>query len=140
MTEYAQFLKDLFAQRNAGRRTRLAEEMAVMGELPARRMESAKREQVKVDSGRLTILTIIRMAGSRATGRCNKMCLRQANSFELRWGCWREDQPAHLPDATGALQQIDSGPSIDRNRNMPCAADIRSEEHTSELQSPCNLV
>src|ERR1700738_2762556 len=53
MTEYAQFLKDLFAQRNAGRRARLAEEMAVMGELPARRMESAKRERVKVDSGSL---------------------------------------------------------------------------------------
>jgi hypothetical protein len=53
MTEYAQFLKDLFAQRNAGRRARLAEEMAVMGELPARRMESAKREQVRVDSGSL---------------------------------------------------------------------------------------
>ena len=53
MTEYAQFLKDLFAQRKAGRRARLAEEMAVMGELPARRMESAKREQVKVDSGSL---------------------------------------------------------------------------------------
>ena len=53
MTEYAQFLKDLFAQRNAGRRARLAEETAVMGELPARRMESAKREQVKVDSGSL---------------------------------------------------------------------------------------
>ena len=46
-------LKDLFAQRNAGRRARLAEEMAVMRELPARRMESAKREQVKVDSGSL---------------------------------------------------------------------------------------
>jgi hypothetical protein len=53
MADYAQFLKDLFAQRNAGRRTRLAEEMAVMRELPARRMESAKREQVKVDSGSL---------------------------------------------------------------------------------------
>jgi len=51
--EYAQFLKDLFVQRNAGRRERLAEEMAVMRELPARRMESAKREQVKVDSGSL---------------------------------------------------------------------------------------
>ena len=51
--EYAQFLKDLFAQRNAGRRARLAEEMAVMRELPARRMESAKREQVRVDSGSL---------------------------------------------------------------------------------------
>jgi hypothetical protein len=53
LAEYAQFLKDLFAQRNAGRRTRLAEEMAVMRELPARRMESVKREQVKVDSGSL---------------------------------------------------------------------------------------
>src|SRR5689334_5420182 len=53
LTEYAQFLKDLFTQRNAGRRARLAEEMAVMRELPARRMESAKREQVKVDSGSL---------------------------------------------------------------------------------------
>ena len=51
--EYAQFLRDLFAQRNAGRRARLAEEMAVMRELPARRMESAKREQVRVDSGSL---------------------------------------------------------------------------------------
>jgi hypothetical protein len=53
LAEYAQFLKDLFARRNAGRRARLAEELAVMGELPARRMESAKREQVKVDSGSL---------------------------------------------------------------------------------------
>jgi hypothetical protein len=53
MAEYAQFLKDLFSQRNAGRRARLAEELAVMRELPARRMESAKRERVKVDSGSL---------------------------------------------------------------------------------------
>jgi hypothetical protein len=53
LAEYAQFLKDLFTQRNAGRRARLAEEMAVMRQLPARRMESAKREQVKVDSGSL---------------------------------------------------------------------------------------
>ena len=53
LTEYAQFLKDLFTQRNAGRRARLAEELAVMGELPARRMESSKRERVKVDSGSL---------------------------------------------------------------------------------------
>jgi hypothetical protein len=53
MAEYTQFLKDLFAQRNAGRRARLAEEIAVMRELPARRMESAKRERVKVDSGSL---------------------------------------------------------------------------------------
>jgi len=53
MAEYTQFLKHLFGQRNAGRRARLAEELAVMRELPARRMESAKRERVKVDSGSL---------------------------------------------------------------------------------------
>src|SRR5262249_56383179 len=51
--EYAQFVKNLLAQRNAGRRQRLVEELAVMRELPARRMESAKRERVKVDSGSL---------------------------------------------------------------------------------------
>jgi hypothetical protein len=43
----------MFDRLNAGRRQRLAEEMAVMRELPERRMESAKREQVKVDSGSL---------------------------------------------------------------------------------------
>ena len=51
--EYAQFLKNLLGQRNAGRRQRLIEELAVMRELPARRMESAKRERVRVDSGSL---------------------------------------------------------------------------------------
>jgi hypothetical protein len=51
--EYAKFLKDLLTQRNAGRRQRLAEDLAVMRELPARRMESAKRERVRVDSGSL---------------------------------------------------------------------------------------
>jgi hypothetical protein len=53
MAEYTQFLKSLFAQRNAGRWQRLAEELAVMRELPERRMESAKRERVTVDSGSL---------------------------------------------------------------------------------------
>jgi len=50
---YSQWLKDLFAQRNAGRKARLAEELAVMRELPPRRMESVRRERVKVDSGSL---------------------------------------------------------------------------------------
>jgi len=51
--EYAEFVKQLMAQRNMGRRQRLAEELKVMRELPARRMESAKREMVTVDSGSL---------------------------------------------------------------------------------------
>src|SRR5271155_3472987 len=50
---YRSFLQALFARLNAGRRQRLTEEMAVMRELPERRMESAKRERVKVDSGSL---------------------------------------------------------------------------------------
>jgi len=50
---YRSFLQALFARLNAGRRQRLAEEMAAMRELPERRMESAKRERVKVDSGSL---------------------------------------------------------------------------------------
>ena len=43
----------LFARLNAGRSQRLAEEMALMHELPERRIESAKRERVRVDSGSL---------------------------------------------------------------------------------------
>jgi len=51
--EYRRFLAAMFERLNAGRRQRLAEEMAVMRELPERRMESARREQVKVDFGSL---------------------------------------------------------------------------------------
>jgi len=50
---YKSFLAAMLERLNAGRRQRLAEEMAVMRELPERRIESAKREQVKVDSGSL---------------------------------------------------------------------------------------
>lgn len=50
---YIQFLKDLFGRLNAGRKHRLVEEMAVMRELPERRLESYKRERVKVDCGSL---------------------------------------------------------------------------------------
>jgi Mu transposase, C-terminal domain len=53
LEDYQQFLRALFGRLNAGRRARLAEEIAVMKELPDRRMESYKREQVKVDSGSL---------------------------------------------------------------------------------------
>jgi hypothetical protein len=51
--EYRCFLDAMFERLNTGRRQRLAEEMAVMRELPDRRLESAKRERVKVDSGSL---------------------------------------------------------------------------------------
>jgi hypothetical protein len=50
---YKSFLAAMFDRLNAGRRQRLAVEMAVMKELPERRMESSRRERVKVDSGSL---------------------------------------------------------------------------------------
>jgi hypothetical protein len=51
--EYQRFLGVLFVRLNAGRKSRLAEEIAVMHELPERRIESCKRERVRVDSGSL---------------------------------------------------------------------------------------
>src|SRR5260370_35407838 len=43
----------MVARVNAGRKGRLAEEIGGMKELPERRLESWKRERVKVDSGSL---------------------------------------------------------------------------------------
>lgn len=53
VAEYQEFVAGLLARLNGGRKARLAEEIAVMKELPERRLESCKRERVKVDSGSL---------------------------------------------------------------------------------------
>jgi hypothetical protein len=49
--EYEAFLRQLFAQRNAGRRARLAEELRALQPLPAGRLEACQRLRVRVDSG-----------------------------------------------------------------------------------------
>lgn len=49
--EYESFLGGLFEQLNAGRRTRLEEELKVLNGLPDRREESCKRVRVGVKSG-----------------------------------------------------------------------------------------
>jgi hypothetical protein len=46
--EYRSFLNGVIAQLNAGRRERLAEEQRVFKRLPARRLESAERQDVRV--------------------------------------------------------------------------------------------
>lgn len=51
LDSYVAFLRQLFAQLNAGRQQRLAEELAVLRALPAQRLEACKRLRVKVDSG-----------------------------------------------------------------------------------------
>ena len=53
VADYQEFVAGLLARLNAGRKARLAEEIGVMKELPERRLESCKRERVKVDSGSL---------------------------------------------------------------------------------------
>lgn len=54
--DYADFLRKLFAQRNAGRAARLREEMAAMRELPDRRLDACRSEHVRVDSGSLVLV------------------------------------------------------------------------------------
>src|SRR3954451_3228136 len=49
--DYQAFLKRLMAGRNANRKERFHEEMAVLSSLPARRLEMARRLKVRVDSG-----------------------------------------------------------------------------------------
>ena len=56
VAQYETFLRALLAQLNAGRRQRLAEEMQYLRALPERRLDSAKRERVKVDSGSLVFV------------------------------------------------------------------------------------
>jgi hypothetical protein len=51
IADYKQFLRLLLTQLNAGRRQLLALEMQYLRGLPAGRLETAKRAQVKVDSG-----------------------------------------------------------------------------------------
>ena len=51
--DYDLFLKRLLDQLNAGRRERLAEELAKLRALPERRLEACKRQPARVDSGSL---------------------------------------------------------------------------------------
>ena len=51
--EYKEFLRALLVQLNAGRRERLRTEMESLRALPATRLDSIRRERVKVDSGSL---------------------------------------------------------------------------------------
>ena len=49
--EYAEFLRKLMEQLNAGRKGRLAEEMKVLRRLPDRRLDACKRIQARVGQG-----------------------------------------------------------------------------------------
>ena len=48
---YTAFLRQVFGQQNAGRATRLAEEVALLRPLPSHRLEACKRLRVRVEAG-----------------------------------------------------------------------------------------
>jgi len=50
---YEQFLRKLFSRMNAGRRERLVEELSRLRPLPERRLDSTRRERVRVSPGSL---------------------------------------------------------------------------------------
>jgi hypothetical protein len=58
-TDYGVFLTQMFAQQNAGRAVRLAEERALLQPLPGHRLEACKRLKVRVETG-----SIIRVEGN----------------------------------------------------------------------------
>jgi hypothetical protein len=53
VSAYEQFLRKLFARMNAGRRERFAEELPRLRPLPERRLDSMRRERVRVTPGSL---------------------------------------------------------------------------------------
>jgi hypothetical protein len=56
VAEYQDFLTKLFTQLNAGRRSRLQEELAVLRPLPARHFESVRRFRARVNAGSLVMV------------------------------------------------------------------------------------
>ena len=67
--EYDRFLDELFAELNRGRRKRFQEEVAVLGPLPVRRLESYRRLKVRVRQGStITVAKNTYMLHSRLIG------------------------------------------------------------------------
>src|ERR1022692_4337594 len=52
----------------------------------------------------------------------------------------QREHPSYTVPSEPRISQVVQSPSAKRHGVQTCALPIRSEEHTSELQSPCNLV
>jgi len=94
--EYKEFLRLLLVRLNAGRRERLAAEMQYLRALPERRLGSAKRVKVKVDSGSLIYVdrnaysVNSRLIGEQVEARLN------AETVEVWYGGSRVEQLPRL--------------------------------------------
>lgn len=98
--DYRAFLSTLFAQLNAGRRQRLAEEMEHLRPLPDRRLESCRRARVRVNSG--SLITVARNSysvNSRLIGEIVEVRLFSSH-LEVWYGGQRVEQLPRLHGRT----------------------------------------
>src|SRR5256885_9623094 len=91
----------------------------------------------------MPFLRPIRPSDNRnTTSKIRRLEIEHSLQFDLKWGLLTKGQATNIPaeprySSTDLLlenamaRQADRGLPVDR---------FRSEEHTSELQSPCNLV
>jgi hypothetical protein len=89
---YEKFLRDIFTQRNSGRKERFEEERKVLGALPAHRLETRRRLDVRVGQGStIRVLHNVYSVHSRLIGE--KVTVRLgAEDLEIWYGQRRVDQ------------------------------------------------
>jgi hypothetical protein len=84
--DYVSFLRRVFEQRNAGRRSRLAEELPMLGPLPARRLEAFTKVDVRVGpSSTIRVKHNTYSVGSRLIGEMVEVRLH-CEHLEVRYG------------------------------------------------------
>jgi hypothetical protein len=126
--EYHSFLGKLFEQLNGGRKQRLVEEMKQLRPLPDRRLESAKRVRVRVNSGSLIMVARnnysvnSRLIGEIVEGRV------YAEHIEVWYGGQKVEQLPRLRGRTN--YRVDYRHIIDWLVRKPGAfANYRYREH-----------
>jgi hypothetical protein len=88
-SEYASFLNEIVAHKNAGRVARLAEERSLLGPLPAARQSSSRQLEVKVNSGSLIrVLDNVYSVKSRLIGE--RVKVRVHAEYLAVWFAQRE--------------------------------------------------
>lgn len=84
--DYANFLRELIARRNAGRQKRLDDEMPLLQALPSGRHEAFQRLRVRVDSGSLIkVKRNVYSVDSRLIGEWVDVCVK-ADHLEVWYG------------------------------------------------------
>ncbi len=84
--DYERFVRNLFARLNAGRRQRFAEELVVLRPLPERRLDTTRRERVRVSPGSLVFVhRNTYSVHSRLIGEIVEACIRP-DTVEIWYG------------------------------------------------------